>query len=156
MKNNIIIYMFIYNQEIFWPSIEIYLILRNALKIENWLSITNFFKAKYGLHWDHPPAEELIKNIKYSGYVSVSAMFVLAFSVIVDYSLVSVESDWRHNATTVGAVSTAGFEFKPIPTPTFDGLFSSLPIFCFAYQGWYWKNANLFFRRKRPAGKQWW
>ena len=75
-------------------------------------------------------------------------MFVLAFSVIVDYSLVSVESDWRHNSTTVGAVSTDGFEFKPIPTPTFDGLFSSLPIFCFAYQGWYLKNEKLLISRK--------
>ena len=52
--------MFIYNLGIFWPFIEIYLILSNAACqcLKNW---------KYGLHRDHPQAWDFIKVFSIAG-----------------------------------------------------------------------------------------
>ena len=74
-------------------------------------------------------------------------MVVLAFSVIVDYSLIPSDSDALKNSTTFAANA---FDFKPIPEPTFDGLFSSLPVFCFAYQC----NEDLYYNFDKNSPKQ--
>lgn len=72
--------------------------------------------------------------LKYSGYVSIAAMVVLSFVVGLDYFMIS------------------DFEESPraeIPDPDFSTMFSTFPIFCFAYQA-HLSSVKIYRRIERP------
>lgn len=93
---------------------------------------------------------ENVAFLKYSGYVSISAMLVLVATVIMDYFLLPMDSEIIVNAT----LAIPNPHPESIPDPDFSSMFSSFPIFCFAYQG-HMSSVKVYRRIEHPKKYPW-
>ena len=75
-------------------------------------------------------------------------MLVLVVTVIMDYFLLPVDAEIIANATL--AIPNP----HPIPNPDFSSMFSSFPIFCFAYQG-HMSSVKVYRRIEHPKKYPW-